>query len=264
MEGRAAAGGGRLSRWLAVALAAVEAEQMRDEAAPSTARSFGDFGDIGGRVNATRVAHPLPAPDDHAPPAGWESLPFGEERAAALAIARRTSGACFTCAGREWWQSGPESRPVCRGCHPPPPVLTGGGGQSLCGGNGAAVCGRSHTAPRNSDRRYGSAARLRSSISRPCTYLPSTWLGNPFRGDSPSAGFTALALCTSTSRTHDGGMLRGCSSKLVWRLQATVGGGATAATALGAHGLKDQVGQPPTRRDACETRSGWRRGGGPG
>lgn len=121
MEGRAAAGGGRLSRWLTLALEAVEAveaEPARDDAAPPTAPSFG------GRMNAAPIADPSPlqAADDDAPPVGWETLPFGEERAAALAIARQTPGACFTCAGRDWWQHGPESRLLCRVCHPPPTV----------------------------------------------------------------------------------------------------------------------------------------------
>lgn len=72
--------------------------------------------ELSGISNRT-VAHPaVELPD---PPPGWRSLPFGPERGAAFALARRQPGACRICAGRLWWRH-PDGAPCCAVCHPAP------------------------------------------------------------------------------------------------------------------------------------------------
>lgn len=70
----------------------------------------------------SRISREAP-PEAETLPDGWETLPPGLARAAAFAIARRQAGACFLCAGRDWWRHAPGTRAICRVCHPPPGVV---------------------------------------------------------------------------------------------------------------------------------------------
>lgn len=75
---------------------------------------------------ATPPPPPVPLRTPPRPATPWWQMPYGAERGAAFAAARRQPGACPMCAGRRWWCEAGEpdtARRCATATCPPPPFV---------------------------------------------------------------------------------------------------------------------------------------------